>query len=203
MSAHPTRRMLVLAACCYSLTGCSTPQAALDQANNGAALSMSLQAQMAALRAAQANVARARLDNVRDQNAVIAKYQFASAFDERVRTVIGSTAESQLATDLRMLSDSRAKDERDLAAALAALDASMAGVLDPVPVSDPQLAATEQAMAALGQELRPEQRIRSIAAFAVDLKKSIDSNRKKGEAAADGTPAAKVQGPPAPDADTK
>lgn len=203
MSAHPILRRLAFAGCLATLAGCSTPQAALDQANNGAALSMSLQAQLTALRATQANVAKARLDSIREQNAMITRFQTASAFNDRVRTVIGDTAEKQLATDLRMLAESLAKDDKDLAAELAALDASLAGVLDAVPRSDAQLAATEKAMAALGQELRPEQRIRGVAAFAAQLKKTIDSNREKGKAAADGAPVASLQDPPRSNADSK
>lgn len=195
MSARPIR-LLVCAACACALAGCATPQAALDQANNGAALSMTLQAQLTALRSAEANVARRRIDSIRRQNAMMAEYAAASAFDERVRAMVGNTAEAQLANDLRSLADSRAKDDKDLAASLAALDADMAGLLDPVPVQDAKLAATEQTMAALGQEQSPEQRIRGVAAFAADLKKSIDSNRKKSEAAAAQAPVAPLQGPP-------
>jgi hypothetical protein len=191
-------RFLLAAACACALAGCKTPQPMLDQANNGAALSVSLQSQLVALRSAQANVAQSRLDSIRRQNAMIAEYEADSAFDDRIQAAAGKTTESPLAATLRALADSRAKDDADLKATLAALDASMAGLLDPVPAPDAKLAATQKAMAALGEEFQPEQRIKTIATFAVDLKKTIDSNNEKSKAAAANAPGAPV--PAKPDA---
>src|SRR5688500_18469772 len=71
------------------LGGCATPQAALDQANNGAALTMSLQAELQNLRAAQANVAQLRLESIRRQNAMLATYDVDAAFGERVQQAVG------------------------------------------------------------------------------------------------------------------
>src|SRR5438046_2056305 len=101
-------RFLLAAACACALAGCKTPQPMLDQANNGAALSVSLQSQLVALRSAQANVAQSRVDSIRRQNAMIAEYEADSAFDDRIQAAVGKTAEAPLAATLRALADSRA-----------------------------------------------------------------------------------------------
>jgi hypothetical protein len=179
------------------LAGCKTPQPALDQANNGAALTVSLQAQLAALRTTQANIARLRLERIRGEHALIAESEAASAFDERIASFSGNTAEAELASVLRELADSRAKDQKDLDDALASLDANMASLLDTVPAAESKVAATQQAMAALGEQLPLAKRAQIIAAFASDLKKAIDKNQEKGEAAAAAAPQPPVQGAPA------
>ena len=188
--------LLASIACACLLAGCKTPQAALDQANNGAALSMSLQAELANLRTTQATIAKIRLDSIRQQTAMMAEYEADSAFDDRVLAAIGKTSESQLARELRTLADSRAKDDSDLKAAMAALDTNLAGLLDPVPSQSAGLAATQGAMAALGEEFDPKQRVKIIAAFAVDLKKAIDNNKVKSDATAAGAPSSPVQAKP-------
>jgi hypothetical protein len=195
MRVHPAKPVAV-AAFVLLLAGCKTPQPALDQANNGAALTVSLQAQLAALRTTQANIARLRIERIRSENALVAESEAASAFDERIASLAGNTAVAELAAELRALADSRAKDQKDLDDALASLDTNMASLLDTVPVNNTKLAATQQAMAALGEQLPLEKRAQIIAAFASDLKKAIDKNQEKAGAATD-TPGPAAQATPA------
>lgn len=182
MTIHSTK-LLALAACACVLGACKTPQPAIDQANNGAALTLSLQSELAHMRTVQARIARQRVERVRRQQAMVAEFEAASAFDERIRTVLGDVTEQKLLSDLRMLSDSRSQDDRELAATLAAIDTNMTQVLLPVPDQNGKLAATQAAMAALGDQLPLEQRAGIIATFASDLKEAIDKLKQKGEAA--------------------
>lgn len=182
-----TLKLMAAATCIATLAACRTPQAALDQANNGAALTVALQRQLDDLRATQANIARARVERIRSINAKIAEYEAQFAFDERVRAAAGDSSGTQLASQLRTLADSRAQDDQGLKTALAALDANMASLVQPLPSQTAKLEATQKAMAALGEELPLEERARIIGAFAADLKKAIDSNKAQDGAA---TPAA-------------
>ena len=191
----PSLKLIALATCMCVLAACRTPQPAIDQANNGAALTLSLQAELARMRAVQARLAALRVERVRRQQALMAEFEAASAFDERVRIVIGDTAEQKLLDDLRMLSDSRAQDEQELATTLATLDANMARVLLPVPDQNGRLAATQAAMASLGAQLSLEQRARIIAGFASDLKKAIDKHQQAVEAATSARPVPLQDGP--------
>jgi len=193
MSAYFLNRKALAAVCACLLAGCKTPQPAIDQANNGAALTLSLQTELTRMRTLQGAIAKARLDSVRRQRAMMAEYAADSAFDERIRKVVGDNAQEKLVNDLLMLSDSRATDEDELGKALAALDADMAAVLAPVPDQNGRLAATQKAMAELGTQLPLEQRARILAGFASELKEEIDKHRK----AADTTAPAPVQSGPA------
>ena len=190
-------KCLMLLACALVLAGCKTPQPALDQANNGAALTMTLKAQLDNLRATQARVAQARIDSIHRLKSQMALYQTDSAFDERVRLMAGDSARAQLLSNLRDLGDSRGKDQKDLDDALAALDKDMSALLTPVPDVNAQLVATQQALAALGEEMPLQQRSAHLAAFATDVNKSLELNRKKSEDAAAQAPDAPIQGPPA------
>lgn len=177
------------------LGGCSTPQPLLDQANNGATLAMSLQAEMANFRATQADISQQRLEAIRRQLASLASYQIESDFDDRLKKLAGDTASAQLYAELRSLADSRGTDEKLLIQKLAAIDADLAKVLAPIPDTTQALGTTQKSLAVLGEELSPKDRIAAVSAFAKKIKAAIDDNKKKIEAAKQGTPEAPVQAP--------
>jgi chromosome segregation ATPase len=191
MSRHP----LTLPALLLTLfvAGCATPQAALDQANNGAALTMSLQAELQNFRAVQATVAQGRIDSVRRQQAALASYEADSAFDERVLRLAGKGEALALHTTLKDLADSRQRDEQALLARLAEIDATFAKLLQPLHEATPKLKAAQEALAALGQQLTVQQRLDIASAFAKEIRKTIDENKKKIDAAQAAAPAAPAQ----------
>lgn len=180
-------------ALCVGLTGCGTPQAALDQANNGAALTMSLQSELQNFRAVQANVAKARIDSVRKQSIMLATYDADAAFDERALKVAGKDDALKLYTTLKELADSRGKDEQALNAKITEMDESFSKLLSPLPDATQKLTATQKALAVLGSELSAKERIVLVASFAKSIKQTIDDNKKKIDAAAYAAPDAKSQ----------
>ncbi len=192
MKQTPMSRVLSCL-CALALAGCATPRPALDQANNGAALMASLQAELAKLRKTQATVAQLRLDSVRQQRALIASYEVDATFGERVQAAAGRMAQAQLAATLRELADSRALDEKALQEKMAALDEFADKLLSPVPDQAPKLSAAQQAIGALGQELSFEQRLKLAADFAAELNKTIEENKAKIDAAAAAAPTAPHQ----------
>lgn len=200
MHRHVSRRprfatLMAGTVCVAMLQGCSTPQALLDQANNGATLALSLQTEMVNFRATQADVAQHRLDSVRRQLASLSTYQVESDFDERLKKAAGTATTTQLYTDLRTLADSRGADEKLLAQQLAQIDADLAKVLSPLPDTAQALGSTQKALAVLGDELSAQDRIKATTNFAKLIKAGIDDNKKKIEAAKAGTPPAPVQPP--------
>lgn len=185
--------VLVLVAMSSVLVGCATPQAALDQANNGAALTVSLESELRKFRSVQATIAQARIDSVRRQRTRLATYDSDAAFEERVKRVAGNTATLQLYAELKELSDSRAQDERELQKQLTELDADFAKLLSPLPDTTPALTASQGALLKLGKQLSYKERINLTAAFVKAVKKSIDENRKKIDEAIDAAPVATAQ----------
>lgn len=165
------------------LAGCgSTPQAALEQANHGAALTAALEGELRTLRAAQAHVAQSRLDSIRRLNASVAGFDADAAFDERVQKAANKPAHAQLFSTLRDLSDSRAKDEEALRAALAQADAAYAKLLVPAPDQSGQLQATRQALMALSEQLSVKERLALSAQFAKTVRRAVKDQKEEGVA---------------------
>jgi hypothetical protein len=178
---HFTLRLPVAAVLSAALLmgGCATPQSALDQANNAAMLTASLNAELVNFRKTQAAIAQARLDSVKRQRATMARYDTDARFEERVNSAAGATKGARLIGELRDLSDSRIKDEKDLRAALSELEVSFSKLLDPLPDESADVQATQKALAVMGEELSPTDRLKMAAAFASDVQKSVKANRDK------------------------
>lgn len=174
-----------------SAAGCSTPQAALNQSNGGAALTAALNAELKAFRSVQANIAELRIERVKSQEALIARYDADSAYDDRARRLAGASEQQTLYQALKELADSRAKDETDLQKLLADLDFTFLKLITVPPDPGGKLKATEESLAVMGSELSPRERIEMVSSFASTIKKSVDENKAKIDAAAasDGTSA--------------
>lgn len=163
------------------LVGCgSTPQAALDQANHGAALTAALESELRTLRAAQASVAQSRLDSIRRLNTSMARFESEADFDERVQKAANKPGHAQLYSTLQDLSDSRAKDEEALQAALAQADAAYAKLLTPAPDPSGQLQATRQALMALSEQLSAKERLTLTASFAKAVRRAVKDQKQEG-----------------------
>lgn len=186
-------------AICFStlsigLSGCSTtPTAALDQANNGAALTMSLQSELQSFQEVQVSIAKARIDSIRRQSIRLATYDADAAFDERILKAAGKEDVLKLYTTLKDLADSRAKDEQMLNSKIAEMDESFEKLLTPLPDVTKKIKATQKALAVLGEELSAKDRIELVATFAKSIKQTIDENKKKIDAAAGAAVVAKAQ----------
>lgn len=176
-----------------ALAGCSTPPAALNQARNTAALTVSLAAEQREFKRVQTVIASQRLESIRRQTAALEGYESMAKFDERVMGVAGLTDQLQMYQTLRDLSDSRARDEADLAAALKAIDDSLTTVVTPIPESASRISALQNALLPLGEELSPEDRVKEAVKFARSVKDGLDESREKLKAAEAATPAAPAQ----------
>lgn len=170
--------------CAAMLGGCATPQEALDQANNGAALTAALQAQLREFRQVQANVARGRIESIRRQTTLLATFDADAAFEERVQKAAGLDNQLKLYSALHDLADSRAKDEADLQIKLAGFDAVYAKLLSPLPDPHDKLKTTQEALGVLGDQLGFDERAKMAEDFAKTIKSAIEENKKKADAAA-------------------
>jgi cysteinyl-tRNA synthetase len=186
-------RLLVMLACLVPLAGCQTPQAALDEANNTAALAASLDAELGEFRRVQAVIAQGRLDSIRTQRAMLAQYEADAAFDEQLIKAAGKTAVIQLYTTLKELSDSRSKGEADAKAKLAELDVMLAKLLTPLPETGKGIKNAQQALAALGTELSRQEQMKMSLELIREVRKTIDENKKKIDEAEASTPTPSAQ----------
>jgi hypothetical protein len=162
------------------LAGCAnTPQPALDQANNGTYLMTALQAEIGAFRANEALVGELRVAAVRDAQIRIARMESNTADDDRIYLAAGKKAVSDNFAKIVGLVDARAKDEKSLDDKVAAIDKAFAELLAPLPDGSKELAEAQKSLAILGNELSTEERLKTFAGFAKEIKKSVDENQKK------------------------
>ena len=172
---------LSLVLCAAWLSGCASPQPALDQANHGAALTAALHDELRAYRALQATAASSRLDTIKELERRISEYDRSTNFNDRIAKAAGKTEASSLYQTITELADSKAADEAVQNRRLADLKERLDALLKPLPDSATKLAAVQNAMAVLGSELSAGERVRLITAFASDLKSQIDKSKEAAE----------------------
>ncbi len=161
------------------LCACSTPQPLLDQANHGASLAMSLQAELNHFREAQAQVAQQRLDSIRTQLTTMVTYQTDAEFDERIGKLAGTSAATKLFNELKTLADSRITDEKQLTEDLQAIDALLAKQWQPLPDITKALTNTQKTLAVMGNELPIKTRIQTVRSFAKQVQANVNANKNK------------------------
>ena len=162
-----------------TLASCATTKEALEQANGGAALTVSLQHEMDEFRRVQAAVAAGRLDSIRNQRRMLASFSADSAVDERLLKASGKTDSAKLYAILKQLADARAAEDRARQAEMQAIDEQLAKVVSPVPDTTTKIQATQKALAVLGKELSEKDLTQLALDFAGEIKASVDRNRKK------------------------
>jgi hypothetical protein len=187
----------MMLACVALLAACKTPQPALDEANNGAALVASVDSELAEFRRVQSVIAQGRLDSIRTQRAMLARYEADAAFDDRLLKAAGKTAAAQLYSTLKDLSDSPSKDKSDTQGKLAELDLMLAKLVTPLPETGKSIKDTQQALATLGMQLSHEEQVKMSLKFINEVRKSIDENRKKIADVEAATPTPSLQPGPA------
>ncbi|CAG9932717.1 hypothetical protein [Candidatus Nitrotoga arctica] len=178
------------------LGGCaSTSQPALDQANNGAALMLSLQAEIAKFNAVQTAILKDRVASIKDQQSVMATYEIDFNFDEKLLLLAEKKDVVDLYKALTDLSDGRIKDEQALNTKLAEISAALDKLLTPLPDVSKDLTEAQTALAVLGEQLSVKERIAIVTDFAKTLDKAIKDNKQKIRDAQNLTPTAPVQEP--------
>ena len=178
------------------LGGCaSTSQSALDQANNGAALMLSLQAEIAQFKTVQTAILKGRIAGIKRQQSTMATYEIDFNFDEKLLLLAGKKDVVDLYKALTDLSDGRIRDEQVLDTKLAEISTALDKLLTPLPDASKDLTEAQKALAVLGEQLSVQERIAIVTDFAKTLDKAIKDNKQKIEDAQNSTPTASNQEP--------
>ena len=176
------------------VTGCATPDAALEQANHTAALVGQLETGLQDFHRIQARSARERLRIIHRMEAAAEENGSQRRLDEMAAVTTGDTAATRLERKILAMTNAVARENRTLLAADERRNAELASVMKPRPGTAVASLAAEQALAAMGQELSPAARFAASRAFVTAIKAGVDANRKKiddaEEAAAKATSAA-------------
>lgn len=160
MRTHRLLLTLPGAALAAVLGACATPQAALDQGNATAALVARFDTELEAYRKAAARVAEARLDSIRRQERLMVEMAESDAWDLRTARLAGLGDAEDQRRSLVELAATRESDEAASRQRLAELELQLKAVVTPLPSTGAKLAELKKALAVMGTELPPEERMK-------------------------------------------
>ena len=166
-----------LCALCLSLltSACAVPQAELNQANNSAALMMSLDSDIGDFSKSQSLVLQASKNSTEDFLQSIQKNKTRISYETSVDVAANFADKTSLIKKLLDLADNYAKGERDLASQLAIIDSSLKTAFTQLPNPSPQLSSTRDLMVKMGEQLSSKERLELLTEYAKASKKSYDN----------------------------
>jgi hypothetical protein len=201
MKTRPFAGAIALAAAAV-LTGCGTPQAALDQANATAALAAGFDSAWTDYRREAARVAAARLASLRAQQAQVIRNAEVDDWNARTAAFAGRDTARAGIDALRELVGARAEAAAAAAAAQAELDARLAAVVAPLPSGTASLVSVQRTLAALGTELSARERLALTMEAVQHVAGEVKKNREAAAGAAAAAASAAASAPAAPEGGT-
>jgi hypothetical protein len=162
-----------------ALSACATPQAALDEANNGAGLIAHLELSLTEFRRVETNAENARLASLRDQQDTLDQVAGANNAALRARKSAGDTDSEPLVAELLANADAIAADHAAAQAATTSDEAALAALLQPLPSTKSATADAQKKLAAMGTDLSRDTRDAEFLAFAKAIKDNVAANKKK------------------------
>lgn len=162
-----------------AVSGCSTPQAALDQANHSTKLMSLLEIQVKEFRRVEQASEQAQKDAIAAQREFLGRLQATTQLDAAASK---SSGDKQLAELMKLtLADAEEVSANRSAAASsnAAYVKTLAALLKPLPDATTALAGAQAKMAVMGTELDRETRSKELVTFVKEIKKNVEDNAKK------------------------
>ena len=170
---------VILSSLVVMLAACTTPQAALQQANHTTSLMAELDRELAAFRHTRTVAEQAQRESIQDQQKALAEARVLSGPWIRSRTSAGDKAPAELMQKLIADAEALATDETEAANALKANDEAVAKLMTPLPGTNTALTKAQTNMALMGEELPAATRAVELRKFAQAVRDNIDANRKK------------------------
>ena len=177
-------RNALVSALAVVLSGCSTPNPALEQANHTTALMGGLETELQILRRVAGASAEARQESMREQKLAIVNAKLLSGPRIRARISAGDVATQMMVDRMLADTDAIAADEAAASSALAANDAEIEKIMTPLASTSALMTQAQAKMAVMGTELPARTRAVELFAFVKAVKENVDQNRKKIDEAA-------------------
>ena len=177
-------QLILPVAAAIILAACGTPQVALDQAQHGVALIEGLTKELTRYDRNTKLAEARRLAAIKDNKASVSLNASQTQLTSGLMTDAGMTG--PLATEALLhraagyygrLVDQQEKDRIELAE-------KMSKLLQDVPSPADKLAAVQKAMAEMGTQLSPSERLAIVTTFISEVKAASDANGKAADAAA-------------------
>ena len=173
-----------------AVSGCSTPEVALHQANQGVKLTEGLRAELARYQRNNGLAIDRRSAALARDNEYVLEVASTVALIDSHRNTAGMTAELNAEKALRDAIGARQQILDDEVKARAALIASAAALGNGTLLPAEKLGAVQMAMGELGTELSVEEKTKIVSTFLTGAKKIIDGAGKASDDAAGKTPPA-------------
>lgn len=161
------------------LSSCSTPQAALDQANHSTKLMSLVDVQLKELRRVEKASEEAQRKALAAQRDFLGRLLATTQLSTAASKSSGDTQLAELTKKMLADADAVAANRDTVAAVNAAHATTLASLLKPLPDSAIAIAEAQAKMATMGTELDRDTRVKELVAFAKDIKKSVDENKAK------------------------
>jgi hypothetical protein len=179
------RALLLAATVAFSLTGCATQPAAMDQANNTVALMSSLETQLSEFRKSWSALEISRIETLKTQRRLLAKTDIAAERSHIARVAAGDANSEALRTRLLVNTDAIQNAKASTAKDRQLSEKRLATLLQPIPSTARTIAAAQSSAAKMGTELSKETRTTELLAFVQDVKDGIDKAKKAQQDAKD------------------
>lgn len=166
----------ILLACLMLLSGCSTPQVALDHADNGVSLLTGLQTELRNYESRQAAIDEIRKRVILSDKSVSRVQTDKNLINDELYSLSGKSAELSAHRQLRNLADIRVKQVGDAAAMEKADKEVLDKLMQPLPPIQERLTASRKAMADLAQELSFADRLKVANSFLAEVKAEVEKN---------------------------
>ena len=165
------------------LTACTTPQVALDQADNTVRLLQNLQNELTRYQGNVKLSAQRRLKSVERLDTGTSEIALDLKFSAYLDTESGVTSELAARERIRDASDTYAKLIAEQDKAQAELAARLAAIVKGLPSPAEKLQAVQMAMAELGTELSASERVAIVTKFLVQATCIVDQSAQAASAA--------------------
>jgi len=163
---------------CLLAAGCSTPQVALDQANDGVALTTGLQRELATHERRQAAFDEARKKVIISETVSANRYRQDNILNDRLLQLSDQGAKLNSYQKVRDVAELRAKVIRDKASDEKAVRDAMDALMKPLPAGQEKIDATQKSFADLGTELSYAERLKLVTTLLQKVREEIDKNKK-------------------------
>ena len=161
-----------------AMTGCATPPAAMNQANNTVALMSSLEGPLSEFRKTWSALEESRLQTLKTQRRLMAETDVAAQRSHLARAAAGDSNTEMLRAKLLANADAIQSAKVKLAEDQRTYEQKMDALLQPIPSTAATITSAQSATARMGTELSMEARTKELLAFVLEVKEGIDKAKK-------------------------
>ena len=162
-----------------ALSACSTPPAALDNANQGVKLMSLMDAQLHDFRRIQQLTEQSMIESMRVQRETIRRVKRDSAVDTLAAQAAGDNKLEPMAKSMAEIAEAIHATRAADAAATAANDTRLDALLAPMPSTTKAIAEVQAKLAKMGIELDRETRLKELRAFVDEVRRGVEKIKEK------------------------